>query len=210
MHRSLLMLLCMCSALASSCNQLDTLSNQTPSPSAVVGGTSTETSASPPSTDSTELSVANGQECLNVPARIRDFDVSSDGKKLVIAGEAGYALVDLTNLDNVSLGPVGGNIGLIQFAPKGDLLAGVNEDYDTLQIWDPNTAGITQQLSERRADDVSVLGWSSEGDHIAVAGKNGDVVIWDTNSGEVKGVFEEYERAKSKRTTSLRTLSLDT
>jgi serine/threonine protein kinase/WD40 repeat protein len=84
-----------------------------------------------------------------------------------------------------------GSIDFLRFSPDGTRLAGLQYGGPTLQIWELATGQVVMALPF--PEGVSTLAWSDDGGTLATGRADGEIEVWDTQSGRQRARMQGHE-----------------
>ncbi|SPE54739.1 putative Mitogen-activated protein kinase kinase [Verrucomicrobia bacterium] len=133
----------------------------------------------------------NGALVLDVPSSA-DNDFSPDGRVVALVNPSGtVSLRELESGRDLSGFQPAGQIDLLRFSPNGKRLAALRSGSLAVQIWEAASGNLIATLLS--AAHLNVLAWNPDGTLLATGGENGQVDLWDAESGQRKAHMEGHE-----------------
>ncbi len=125
--------------------------------------------------------------------RVSSVDFSSDGNEMASAGEDGKIKIrsSTTGKVHTTLDQKDGMVRGMRFSPDGQLLASCSSKL--LKLWDLETRKPKPPLVAHKSGVMSI-DFSPNGDLLASAGFDRDVMLWDTKTQQVKLQLEGHEK----------------
>jgi WD40 repeat protein len=140
-----------------------------------------------------QMSAIGGTK-FHSPVRAAAF--SPDGKTIASGSYAGVIIFDTQTGTTVRRYLATSMTSAIVFSPDGASVAvasaGIQLDpkmMGTVQIINPNTGNVVITIPNI-VGGATALAFSPDGKSLAMAGTTGDVIVWDTTTGQEKGHFD--------------------
>ena len=119
-------------------------------------------------------------------------DFSPDGQAIAVMNPAGTVSVnEIESGKELKRFRVDSRLDLIRFSPDGTRLAGLAMGSSIVRIWELASGQIVTTLPG--SGKLSFLAWNHEGGLLAVGRQDGQVEVWDVQSGRLQARMEGHE-----------------
>ena len=132
--------------------------------------------------------------------QIGEIAFSPDGKKLAVASSIGIWLYDANTYKEFAL--LTGNweklssrkFVKVKYSPDGKILASVN--HNEIYLWNTYTGNINAKIREHIYGITDIV-FSPDGQTLVSSSKDATLRLWDTQTGNLKGVISEKRGVKA-------------
>jgi WD40 repeat protein len=134
--------------------------------------------------EATLWSVASSPDGQFAAAAGQDREVEGQGKLVVWNVKTGKARYEFSDSDMHML-------SALAISPDGKMLAAGESDFDTIRLWDLDSAKLKYKL---KAHGVAELAFSPDGKALASAGRDGKVIVWDVAKEKPRLVLKGHSK----------------